>query len=102
MGCKYSIIYYLLFYTRHCFIRALLILLNTKTLCDDILSGLKAAFDEKTLFPKTMLDYEAKMKSYHSKALENTQVILLLLSNSSLNGANYNIFLRCEIIFVNV
>lgn len=37
-------------------------------------SGLKTAFDEKTLFPKYILDYEAKMKAYHKMAIEGTSV----------------------------
>ncbi|KAK2183025.1 hypothetical protein NP493_327g03000 [Ridgeia piscesae] len=33
---------------------------------------LNAAFDEKTLFPKYILDYEARMKHYHAKAISET------------------------------
>ena len=39
-----------------------------------LISGLKAAFDEKTLFPSSMLQFEANMKAHHAKILENTQV----------------------------
>ena len=39
-------------------------------------TGLKTAFDEKTLFPRYILDYEAKMKSYHQVILKEQQVCL--------------------------
>jgi len=35
--------------------------------------GLKTAFDEKSLFPKYILDFEAKMKQYHAKSLTENQ-----------------------------
>ena len=38
-------------------------------------TGLKAAFDEKTLFPKYILDFEAKMKQYHQTNLKEQQVV---------------------------
>ena len=39
--------------------------------------GLKAAFDEKTLFPKFLLEYEQKMKQFHQQNL-NPGVVSLI------------------------
>ena len=38
------------------------------------MAGLKAAFDEKTLFPRYILDFEAKMKVFHQQTLRDTTV----------------------------
>ncbi|XP_074661966.1 cilia- and flagella-associated protein 337-like isoform X2 [Tubulanus polymorphus] len=43
---------------------------------DKWLAGpLKAAFDEKSLFPKYILDFESKMKSYHQSAIQQTKQV---------------------------
>ena len=39
-----------------------------------LMAGLKAAFDEKTLFPRYILDFEAKMKVFHQQTLRDTTV----------------------------
>jgi hypothetical protein len=39
--------------------------------CSLIFKALNSAFDEKTLFPKYILDYEARMRQEHKKILEN-------------------------------
>lgn len=41
---------------------------------DVFFSGLTAAYDEKWLFPKYILDFEAKMKLFHQQSLKDTQV----------------------------
>jgi len=43
-------------------------------------AALNAAFDEKTLFPKYILDYEARMKHYHAKAISETPSVCCLIA----------------------
>lgn len=37
-------------------------------------AGLEAAFDEKSLFPAYILDFESNMKTYHQRLLKQAQV----------------------------
>ena len=37
-------------------------------------SALKTAYDEKSLFPAYIREFENKMKNYHAMALSNQQV----------------------------
>ena len=65
-----------------------------------LLLGLKAAFDEKTLFPKYILDFEAKMKQYHQTNLKEQQVAddLLFTLQVVINKTDSQM-LRCKCVF---
>ena len=42
------------------------------TCCD--IAALRTAYDEKSLFPAYIREFEQKMKQYHTQALSNAQV----------------------------
>lgn len=41
---------------------------------DVCISALKTAYDEKSLFPSYIREFETKMKQYHSQAMASLQV----------------------------
>ena len=54
-------------------------------------SALRTAYDEKSLFPSYIREFENKMKNYHAMALSNTQVNneiyhAMALSNTQVNN----------------
>ena len=48
-------------------------------------SALNTAFDEKSLFPRYILDYEIKMKQFHTKSLQETGVSISHEKNTQIN-----------------
>lgn len=51
------------------------------TVLYSLCSALKAAFDERSVFPKYLLDFEQKMKQYHAEATKvSHQSLIFTLS----------------------
>ena len=53
--------------------------INEKMKLNNLILALKTAYDEKSLFPPYIRDFEQKMKNYHIQALSNQQQVSLYL-----------------------